>query len=71
MVDMDDGMLVHGVWKEESIGEVTYVFSNFVGTKLSWGQFLTGVRSWNVLRTKPYFLPRVENVWQGFTGFEG
>jgi len=68
---MEDEVLAHGVWKKESIREVICAFGNFIGAKLSWGQFLTGVRSRNVLRTKPYFLPGVENMWQGFTSFEG
>jgi hypothetical protein len=36
-IDMKDGMLAHGWWEEESIGEVSSALHNFVGAKLSWG----------------------------------
>jgi hypothetical protein len=36
-INMEDGMLVHGWWEEESIREVSSALRNFVGAKLSWG----------------------------------
>jgi hypothetical protein len=35
-VDMEDRVLSHGWWKEQSIGEITSTFCNFVGAQLLW-----------------------------------